>query len=183
MCVDGDLYQERIARGWENRDGLGFSACDKCLWNVRPILGTGPWLFQHSCGHLWRQADVWLQCLSPDPLWRFSKVSLDLSCYTWVRWPLRWSSWWEGWSREGKLQLLESSQCYSQSCPSSNDLRFIDQSAVSYVEGIIQHTLSPHSQRGHPRTLESGSHFHNLLSGKTWPHLNLFDRTSWPDVM
>ena len=165
LCVDGDLYEEHVAWGWKNRNGLGLSVCDKSLWNVRPIFGTGPWLCQHSSGPLWRQPDVWMQCLSPDLLWRFSKVSLDLSCYMWVRWPLRWSTWWEAWSREGKLQLPESSQCYYQSRPLNNDLRFIDQCAVSYMEGIIQHTLSLHSEFGHLRTLDSGSHFHNLFVG------------------
>lgn len=54
---------ERVARGWEDGDASGLlPACDKCVWNVRPILGAGPWLVQHSCGHLWRQAVVWMRC-------------------------------------------------------------------------------------------------------------------------
>lgn len=119
------------------------------------------------------------ECWSPVSVWRITiKVSLDLGCYMQVKWP----TWCEGYWKEGKsvigiITMLSFSKFSFKKQPQTQEPE-----CGFFCEGIIQHRSQSHIHNADPRILENGSYFHNFFVGKTWAHLDLFDRISWPEV-
>lgn len=123
------------------------------------------------------------ECWSPVAVWRITiKVSLALGCYMQVKWPLRWSIWCEGWWRGGKCVIGIITMLSFSKFPFEQQPQIHEPECSFFREGIIQHRSQSHIHNVDPRILENGSYFHNFFVGKTWAHLDLFDRISWPEV-